>query len=382
MKRLMFVMLVFFIPFVARFAQADWGPVQRLTWTSGDSFSPATAVDSKNAVHVVWSDYTPGNAEIYYKKSGDGGASWGSTKRLTWTSGDCYEPAIAIDSNDTIHVVWDSDAPGNYEIFYKRSSDGGASWTATQRLTASSGWSEYPAIGVDSNNTISVVWQDSLPGNLEIYCRQSTNGGTNWGAVKRLTWTSGWSEYPAMAIASGNTIYVAWDDDTPGSSEIYYKKSTDGGTTWGASKRLTWTSGLSFSPAIGTNSSNAIHVAWYDQTPGNYEIYYRRSTDGGTSWSAVQRLTWNSGPSEYPAIAATLGNTVYFTWDDDTPGNLEVYCKKSTDGGSTWSAAKRLTSTAGSSSVSALAVDSGGTAHVVWEEYVSGNSEIYYKKGT
>ena len=49
-------------------ALADWNGAKRLTWTSGSSRSPATAVDSNNHIHVVWEDLTPGNYEIYYKR--------------------------------------------------------------------------------------------------------------------------------------------------------------------------------------------------------------------------------------------------------------------------------------------------------------------------
>ena len=48
-------------------AAADWSPVKRLTWTSGRSYDPAMAIDSSNTIHVVWNDSTPGNYEIYYK---------------------------------------------------------------------------------------------------------------------------------------------------------------------------------------------------------------------------------------------------------------------------------------------------------------------------
>ena len=38
-----------------------WSAVQRLTWNSGDSYNPAVAVGSNNHVHVVWYDTTPRN---------------------------------------------------------------------------------------------------------------------------------------------------------------------------------------------------------------------------------------------------------------------------------------------------------------------------------
>jgi hypothetical protein len=46
--------------------------------------------------------------------------TWISPKRLTWTSGNSYDPAIAKDSNNHIHVVWYDDTPGVNEIYYKK----------------------------------------------------------------------------------------------------------------------------------------------------------------------------------------------------------------------------------------------------------------------
>jgi len=63
---------------------------------------------------------------------------------------------------------------------------------------------------------------------------------------------------------------------SPGDSEIYYKKSTDGGSTWTAGNSLTANSGDSLSPSLAVYGSDNIHVFWYDFTPGNAEIYYKR----------------------------------------------------------------------------------------------------------
>jgi len=125
---------------------------------------------------------------------------------------------------------------------------------------------------------------------------------SGWGATKRITWNSGGSCWPAIAIDSNNNLHVVWYDYTPSNWEIYYKKSTDGGSTWSAAKRLTWTSGSSQEPAIAIDSNNNLHVVWHDLTPGNVEIYYKRSTDGGSTWGATKRITWNSGLSCDPAM--------------------------------------------------------------------------------
>ncbi|MBP1768787.1 MAG: protein containing BNR/Asp-box repeat [Candidatus Aminicenantes bacterium] len=320
----------------------------------------------------------------------DANAYWTAAKRLTWTSGDSYNSAVAIDSNDAIHVVWNDDSSGNDEIYYKSSKDGGTTWSYNKRLSWTSGFSYnwHPKIAIDASDVIHIVWRASRPDHTDIYYRRSQDGGTNWSTTKRLTWTSGFSASPDIAIGSGDAVRVVWHDDvvwtdgTPGNAEIYYKGSDDGGTTWTTARRLTWTADSSYSPAIALDSGGSVQVVWYDDTPGNYEIYHKRSTDGGTSWTAAKRLTWTADASEEPDMAIDSGDIISVAWDDDTPGLSEIYYKRSTDGGTTWTSSKRLTWTSGWSGYPAMATDSTDTVHVVWEDDTSGNYEIYYKKGT
>jgi hypothetical protein len=358
-----------------------WTAAKRLTWTSGDSEHPAVAVDSGNTIHVVYRDDISGNFEIYYKKSTDGGLAW-TTKRLTWTAGDSFKPAIALDSSNTIHVVWSDNTAGNEEIYHQRSTNGGVTWGSAKRLTWTAGDSFRPEIALDSYDTVHVVWTDDTLGwpNHEIYYRKSTDGGDTWVGTKRLTWNAGMSVSPAIALDSINTIHVFWDDSTTGNHEIYYKKSTDGGSTWGIAKRLTWNSGMSYSPVVVLDSSDNMNMVWYDITPGNFEIYFRRSIDGGTNWSAATRITWNTGSSFASDIAVDASGHINVAWEDDTPGNYEIYFKRSTNGGVSWSAAKRLTWNAENSFSPEIAVDSSSNIHVLWYDHTPGNFEIYYKK--
>ena len=38
---------------------ADWGPVKRLTWNSGESSYPITATDSEMNIHTAWCEKHP-----------------------------------------------------------------------------------------------------------------------------------------------------------------------------------------------------------------------------------------------------------------------------------------------------------------------------------
>jgi hypothetical protein len=275
MKRASSKIVAFGLFLFVQVAQADWTPAKRLTWNSAWSGVPNLAIDSSNTIHVVWEDDISGNREIYYTRSTDGGATWSAAKRLIWNSGESRFPAIAIDGSGTIHIVWDDNTPGNAEIYYRGSSDGGATWSAANRLTWTSGGSYDSVLAIESSDTIHVVWFDFTPGNVELYYKRSSDGGATWSAANRLTWNSGGSYCPAIAKDGSDAIHVVWEDQTPGYSEIYYKKSTDSGTTWSPDIRLTWNSGTSADPVIAIDTNSIIHVVWFDHTPGNPEIYYK-----------------------------------------------------------------------------------------------------------
>src|SRR4030043_225415 len=87
--------------------------------------------------------------------------------------------------------------------------------------------------------------------------------------------------------------------------------------TWTTNKQITNTLGDSKYPAIAVDGLN-IYVVWYDTTPGNYEIYFKRSVDGGVTWKTNKRLTNNAGYSQDPAIAVD-GLNIYVVWEDYTP---------------------------------------------------------------
>jgi hypothetical protein len=187
--------------------------------------SPALGIDSNGHIHVVWADSTPGNTELYYKKSTSGGTTWSATKRLTWNSGisNTNKGCLGVDSNDHIHIVWSDKSPGNYQIYYKRSESGGDAWTSSKKLTWNSNDSSTPSIVFDSSNNIHVVFHDGPSENRDIYYKKSANNGSTW-ITNRLSWSLGDSLSPDIALDFDDTIHVVWHDDSTGMDQIYYKK--------------------------------------------------------------------------------------------------------------------------------------------------------------
>jgi len=139
------------------------------------------------------------------------------------------------------------------------------------------------------------------------------------------------SSCPSVA-AFGSNIHVVWHDDRNGNPEIYTKRCTDGGTTWDPDLRLTNEGATSENSSVAVSGSN-VHVIWQDNRDGNYEIYFKRSSDWGTTWSPDLRLTINSASSYYSSVAAS-GPRIHVVWEDNRDGNWEIYYKRNPTGNS------------------------------------------------
>lgn len=148
-----------------------------------------------------------------------------------------------------------------------------------QNLSASVGDSVHHRIVVSGSN-VHVVWADSTPGNYadEVFFRRSTDGGATFEAVQNLSSSAVvFSNFPKVA-AEGSAIFVVWTEWThvptvPG--DILLRTSTDGGATFDPAEDLSSNFGFSIGPEIAVQMPN-IFVAWMDDTPGNVDILFRR----------------------------------------------------------------------------------------------------------
>ena len=360
------------------YTPAQWQPAVRLTNNtafSGLSNNNASSFATVgNVVHTVWYDDRDGNNEIYYKRSTDGGISWGTDKRLTNNSFVSEWPSISA-SDLNVHVIWYDNRDGNPELYFKHSSDGGESWGTDTRLTNAVGNSYNPSMSV-SGQTLHIVWYDNRDGNNEIYYKRSIDNGTNWGADTRLSNNSALSWDPAVAV-SGNFVHIVWWDERDGNYEIYYIRSTDGGINWGTEIRLTNDGAQSGFVNISALDS-LVFLIWDDNRDGNHEIYYKLSTNNGVSWGIDTRLTNDSGHSERPTSFIS-SQFLHVTWEDDRDGNNEIYYNRSTDLGITWESDTRVTNNSNDSDRPFVSVTD-SVVGIIWMDNRDGNYEIYYKR--
>jgi hypothetical protein len=224
--------------------------------------------------------------------------------------------------------------------------------------------------------TIHVVWHDDRDGNTEIYYKRSTDSGTTWGADTRLTTDASWSERPSVAVRDSD-IHVAWYDGRLESPRIFYKHSLDNGTTWGPDVCLTPTAGVGYHPSVAVCGA-IVHVAWTDMSAGP-QIYYTRSLDSGTTWEAARNITQGSpAAGKNLASIAVADAIVHVTWMDSRSGP-QIYYTRSLDHGVTWETGRSITPVP--SQFASVAV-SGSIVHVVYADFRFGSTVpmIYYTR--
>jgi hypothetical protein len=372
------ILVVLFLFSISAILHAQWQSDMRLTNDPNISYTANgnawTLAKTSNYLNIIWRDTRHVHTEIYYKRSSDNGSSWTADIRLTDFNAQKFTPAIA-GSSQTLHAVWSDWRVGDEEIYYKRSSDEGASWGPDTRLSNALERSLYPSIAVSGQN-VYVVWQDYRDGPTEIYYKSSTNDGLTWSADIKLSNTWGTSDRPSIAV-SGQNIYVVWQDLSFGGNKTCYKRSTNNGINWSADTNICTVQADALDPCISAFGSN-VSIVWSDRRHGGTEIYFKNSSNGGASWNSELRLTDDPAFSDRPSITVSGGN-VHIVWTDTRFGNDEILYKQSTDAGINWGPDIRLTNSAGGSTASSV-ITSGNNVYVGWYDGRDGNPEVYFKR--
>jgi hypothetical protein len=343
------------------------------------AYSSTAAVG--DTVHLVYyREAVPGNTEIYYRRSTDGGDTWGSELALTSAAGASISPSVAA-SGTRVYVVWSEARDGNAEIYFKMSSDSGATWTADRRVTNASGDSLGPAIAVGPSR-IHVAWLDRRDGNREVYYASGSPDGTTWTPDARLTNTAEESTGPSI-VADGATLHVVWKE----SNYIAHLRSNDEGATWSSQTQLSHpgTEYLRFSdyPRVSASGGQVV-VVWIDNRSsdtyfGSYDLYAITSSSAGASWGTEHPISGGATSTTVLPAVEVRGAKVRVVWPARlSPGNWNLLYLKSEDGGNTWATPATLEvggpATPDRPSLARTAL--GSRLHMAWTSAELGNDAL------
>ena len=383
-------------------ARADFtAPGKNLSNSANDSLFPKVCtVAGSNDVYVCWIETDGANDYLSFSKSTDGGVTWRTPDELQ-VSGQIRDPlltdvenfyglAMAVDP-PYIHVVfqWRLSGSDDFEIIHARSPDLGEdvlNWTFTQ-LTNNSSPSRFPDVAA-YGTYVHLVYQDSWPGDDEVFYKRITNyGAGSVDQTRRLTFSSSDSVFPRIAVSQGGeSIHIVYNDFGSPMYSLFYKHIYDSGAGSYDTRQLTSGAFFNGMPDIATSTGNDqyIYIVYETLWPGNREIMYKRLDNNGVPPfnTYTARLTYSNTTSQSSFVAFDgVSNDVYVAYYDLWPGNYDVMFRKLPSYGGGSFTGQRVSWGSGAS-VHPTVAAAGGSAWVAWSDNTAGNYEIYIKKGS
>ena len=231
----------------------------------GWSLAGGGTVTPDGGVYFAWSGYegsgqAKGKVNLYVSRSIDDGATW-TTKLLVVSSSppDCSafscgwaflgaQLTLTSDAGGNLYALGNagSSPKGPERIYFWKSPDGGATWSAQQDVsTAPAGTHHaFPAIAAADPGVVRISWMDARAahGGMDrwnVYVRSSTDGGSSWSSETDIsTFVAGFGyifsngfrfpfgDYFEMDIDEAGTTHLIWGEgysyDSPGS--IWYSQ--------------------------------------------------------------------------------------------------------------------------------------------------------------
>lgn len=375
---------------------ASWGTPLRISNTGKYSLEPSIAISNNGNLHAAWTEWTIDaqgflvDFEIYYVRSTDNGGSFSAPVNISSSPNNFSgEPVISVagDQNNEIHIAWveynPSGDPDGTEIFYTRSTDGGATWPSANKRNVSSnvGSSGSAHLYVDSTpaHAVHVAWTDFGTGGYgQIHYSKSADGGGSFSVPLNIANSGRDTDQPSV-IADSNAVHIVWQDNED--YQVYHTRSTNAGSTFSVpALRSSGAAVPAVEPALALDGQNRVHIAWTRfNDAGGSDISWAVSSDNGATFAASQNRSNNpSTTSQTPTISSPGGGRVVIIWSDSNPdGTTQNWSVDSPNGGSAWGAAEAIAGPASGVFEPSLVIK-GSTLYLVWEE----GGEVKFAKGS
>jgi hypothetical protein len=268
------------------------------------------------------------------------------------------EPHLVVDRDNNLYLVM---AAGTHsagsvragsEILFTRSTDGGSTWDnvpVTRNLSNSRSralGALFPHIAVTRAGTprAYVVYDDDTAGLRQAYFIRSKKS-TNFKRPAVLSPPGEGAFTPVIALDSTGAINAAWADSVAGPRQVLFTRSSDIGVTFANPVNVSRSAGEGFDPAIAVDTSDAVALAWEDTGSGEGAIFFSGSSDGGISFSAARRISTGAGEASDPEVAVDRFGGLAVAWIQEVPaGGSSVMISRTTDGGRTFAPPSVVTS--------------------------------------
>ena len=183
-------------------------------------------------------------------------------------------------------------ATGAVDIDVWRTTNGGTSWSRVAVDTLFTGTdfntSSTTTIAGDAGGVLVLEYSGAVSkgGNGRLFVRRSTDGGASWSARTELGDATANASFPAITSRGAGDFRLTWMDNRTGSWNVFYRSTTDGGLTWPAAA-------VDISEA--TTGPSYKSAAGFSSPYGDYDAIAIMSTGKAVTVSG-QGLSFSGGP--------------------------------------------------------------------------------------
>ncbi|QIE58233.1 T9SS type A sorting domain-containing protein [Rasiella rasia] len=359
------IYLMLLLIFTSMYATAQNNNISEGSIFDGE---PYISVNPNNPNHIViaWMGFENilDRIQINYRVSLNGGINWSETTTLPHVESGytAADPSIAFGDDGTVYIVaidftgLDSN-PVEGGLYLYTSTDGGTTFNspseilnldvAPEKFLIDRPWIAIDRSGTSANGTIYVtsVTGQGATAPYHPYISISTDGGLtfHYQELDGTGWLAGSAipiPMPTPHVSSSGTFHAIYPSYVPSQAvlpQYVLATSTNNGATFSYSRVFaSSTTGSSSSlPKTGylcrTNPVNSNHIAfvYLSNVNKDLDIAMRESYDGGSTWSAEQRI--NDDPIANNRMQDLLwadfdsDGDLVICWRDRRNGTNETY---------------------------------------------------------
>ena len=302
---------------------------------------------------VVYAAYLNGFNTVFVKST-DHGKTWSQPVdtfgNVSWTD----KPVLTTSaSGRDVYISFNGPTGGDPWMAVSR--DFGATWTQTRVDESARYYFAYDAAVLPDGTVIfsegSIDYSGpgtTAVGVVEHRAFVSKDHGSTWTNVLVDTVPIGepctaagcipdfYLGHSGVSADANGTLSYVYDGATvdQGPQRIWVRQSTDGGLKWGSRTALSVAGEEATSPAVEATGNGDVRV-WYMRTNGGntdaWNVWYRGSKDGGTTWTAPVKISDATGGAayktpqgfqevygDYGEIAITSAGKTFAAWGEGT----------------------------------------------------------------
>jgi hypothetical protein len=341
------------------------------------SQDPDIALGMDGHLFMVWGRVFH---ETVHSLSQDETQNWAAARSVAHQG---IQPAVAVTPSNKFGVL----SSTLEALLFKQSTDGGFQIDPLVTIVDPNP-TRFSGLTAGMGEHLHAAWERSGEG---IYYSGSPSGGGEFGTPFPIALNDEGTHNTMVRIAASteNQVYVLWDHevvDGPIPNRVLYRRSLDGGATFSPARAvrdesnpLTSTVRLAFLGDAQVGADGTVYVLGLEQGGSDASVVLLRSTNQGATFGLVSELPSPSESGLCPKSFALGGDGSVHALVGVC--GTALYYLRSADGGATWTTPVDVSSarspTIGEPRGAKIILDATGTPVIVWYSSVGGSTEIY-----